>query len=138
MDAITAEIKKEQGIIISKASTVHVPISGGDVGGSKGFTAFKKAKQEEGEALGIEKVEVAQLIQLYGSNVDTVFELYAEYKTLAEAENINPVVFAMLQYALRYELAYKPVDFFVRRTGGLFFHYEWVKKHIVTSQTQRD
>lgn len=129
VDAITAEIKKEQGIIISKASTVHVPISGGDVGGSKGFTAFKKAKQEEGEALGIEKVEVAQLIQLYGSNVDTVFELYAEYKTLAEAENINPVVFAMLQYALRYELAYKPVDFFVRRTGGLFFHYEWVKKH---------
>lgn len=126
MDAITAEIQEEQGIIFTKANTMHLPISGGDVGGSKGFATFKQAKQQVGEALGMDATEVEKLIQLYGSNIDTVFAIYEEYEKMAEAENINPIVFAMLQYALRHEFAYKPVDFFIRRTGGLFFHYNWV------------
>jgi len=129
VDAVTAEMKKEQGVIISKESTVHVPISGGDVGGSKGFATFKKTKQMEGKALGIKESDVEYLIQLYGSNVDKVFALFEEHQSLAETEKVEPVVFAMLQYALRYELAYKPVDFFIRRTGGLFFHYDWVVEH---------
>ena len=129
VDAITAEIEREQGIVFSKSSTLHLPISGGDVGGSEGFATFKETKQREGEALGIEAAEVEFLIQLYGSNVETVFELFTEHKPLAERENINPIVFAMLQYALQYELAYKPADFFIRRTGGLFFHYDWVMEH---------
>src|SRR5690625_1698162 len=129
VDAITAEIEQEQGIVFSKSSTLHLPISGGDVGGSEGFATFKETKQREGEALGIEAAEVEYLIQLYGSNVETVFELFTEHKSLAERENINPIVFAMLQYALQYELAYKPTDFFIRRTGGLFFHYDWVMEH---------
>ncbi len=129
VDAITAEIEQEQGIVFSKSSTLHLPISGGDVGGSEGFATFKETKQREGEALGMEAAEVEYLIQLYGSNVDKVFELFTEHKLLAERENINPIVFAMLQYALQYELAYKPADFFIRRTGGLFFHYDWVMEH---------
>ena len=129
VDAITAEIEREQGIVFSKSSTLHLPISGGDVGGSEGFATFKETKQREGEALGIEAAEVEFLIQLYGSNVETVFELFTEHKPLAERENINPIVFAMLQYALQYEFAYKPADFFIRRTGGLFFHYDWVMEH---------
>ena len=103
-------------------------ISGGDVGGSEGFVVFKEQKQREGESLGIATEEVAMLIQRYGSNVDIVFELYEMYKREAEEEKIQPVIFAILQYSLQYELAYKPADFFIRRTGALFFNYDWVKE----------
>lgn len=129
VDAITQEISAEQGIMFSKTSTIHLPISGGDLGGSEGFASFKQIKQREGEALGISSTNVETFIQLYGSNVETVFHLYEEHQALAEEENIDPVVFAMLQYALQYELVYKPTDFFIRRTGGLFFHYDWVQAH---------
>src|SRR5690625_7090992 len=76
---------------------------------------------------------------MYVFNGETVFELFTEHKPLAERENINPIVFAMLQYALQYELAYKPADFFIRRTGGLFFHYDWVMEHqdVVISYMER-
>ena len=114
IDMITAQLKDEQGIIISKVSTKHIPISGGDVGGSEGFVVFKEQKQREGESLGIATDEVAMLIQRYGSNVDIVFELYEMYKREAEEEKIQPVIFAILQYSLQYELAYKPADFFIR------------------------
>ncbi len=128
IDMITAQLKDEQGIIISKVSTKHIPISGGDVEGSEGFVVFKEQKQREGESLGIATDEVAMLIQRYGSNVDIVFELYEMYKREAEEEKIHPVIFAILQYSLQYELAYKPADFFIRRTGALFFNYDWVKE----------
>ena len=129
VDAITKEIASEQGIMFSKTSTMHLPISGGDLGGSKGFASFKEIKQKEGEALGIPSTDVETFIQLYGSNVEIVFHLYEEHQALADTENIDPVVFAMLQYALQYESVYKPTDFFIRRTGGLFFHYDWVQAH---------
>src|SRR5699024_3936616 len=122
VDKVTESIKHDSGIIFSKVSTEHTLISGGDVGGSKGFVTFKQNKQEEGLALGMNAEQVAYLIQLYGSNVDIVFELYEQYKATAAEENLDPVVLAMLEYALQYEAVYKPVDFLIRRTAGLFFN----------------
>lgn len=128
VDQITSKMKDEDGIIFSKVSTKHVPISGGDVGGSKGFVAFKQTKQKTGEALGMNPEQVADLIQLYGSNVDTVFAIYEKVKDKADKENIDSVVLAMLEYGLQYEAAYKPSDFFIRRTAGLFFDLDWVNR----------
>ena len=140
VDKVTESIKHDSGIIFSKVSTEHTPISGGDVGGSKGFVTFKQNKQEEGLALGMNAEQVAYLIQLYGSNVDIVFELYEQYKATAAEENLDPVVLAMLEYALQYEAVYKPVDFLIRRTAGLFFNYDWVinwKDAVITYMTKR-
>ncbi|WP_127587786.1 glycerol-3-phosphate dehydrogenase/oxidase [Paenibacillus koleovorans] len=38
------------------------------------------------------------------------------------------VVRAEVQYAVNEEMAVKPVDFFIRRTGALYFDIEWVKR----------
>src|SRR5690625_1972866 len=132
VDAITTEIEQDEGIIFSKSSTKHLPISGGDVNGSKGFQSFKKVKEEVGVELGIEKEIVQHLIHTYGSNIDVVFDLYETNKAEAMEKNMDPVVLAMLQYAIRYELAYKPIDFFIQRTGGLFFDITWVNTHKVS------
>ncbi|SID69646.1 Aerobic glycerol-3-phosphate dehydrogenase [Mycobacteroides abscessus subsp. abscessus] len=70
-----------------------------------------------------------KLVQRYGSNVDIVFEIYKNGKEKALAENLDPVVYAGLRYSIDYEMAYKPVDFFIRRTGALFFDIGWVREH---------
>ncbi len=54
-----------------------------------------------------------------------VFEYYQQFK---ENTQMNPVTKAMLYYSIEHEAACKPVDFFVRRTGALFFDIGWVKK----------
>ncbi|WP_099159911.1 glycerol-3-phosphate dehydrogenase/oxidase [Virgibacillus ndiopensis] len=129
VNTVVKQLKDEQGILYSKSETEHMPISGGEVGGSKGFARYKQRKVQEGVVLGIDETTVEMLVQRYGANIDTIFEIYQDKQGQANNEEIDPIVFAELIYALDYELAYKPVDFFIRRTGGLFFEIDWVRTH---------
>ncbi|QKY69903.1 glycerol-3-phosphate dehydrogenase/oxidase [Lentibacillus sp. CBA3610] len=129
VDTIVKQIKEEDGILYSESETEHLPISGGEVGGSKGFERFKEQKMIKAANLGIDEETVIFLIQKYGANVDRIFELYQHESSRAHEAGIELIVFAELLYALEYEMTYKPVDFFVRRTGALFFDIEFVKTH---------
>ncbi|CDQ19248.1 glycerol-3-phosphate dehydrogenase/oxidase [Halobacillus karajensis] len=132
VNLVRDQLMEEFGIRYSDSETKKMPISGGDVGGSKGFKKFKEERLQIGESLGLSEEEADKLIQLYGSNVDTVFNHYKDRKEEAGEEGIDPVVFAQLTYALEEEMTYKPVDFFVRRTAALFFNIQWVREHKTT------
>ncbi|MDL4840371.1 glycerol-3-phosphate dehydrogenase/oxidase [Aquibacillus rhizosphaerae] len=129
VDLVTDQLKKEEEILYTKADTKQIRLSGGDVGGSKGFTHFKKEKLIEAKQVGIDEKEATFLINRYGSNVPIIFSIYENGKDIASEEGLNPVVYAMVQYSLEHEQAYKPVDFFIRRTGGIFFAINWVKSN---------
>lgn len=129
VDKIVKQLKVEEGILYSSSETRHMPISGGDVGGSKGFNIFKAQKVIEGIKIELDEATVSRLIQRYGSNIDIIFQLIQDRKVEATENGIDPIVFAELIYALNYELAYTPADFFIRRTGALYFDIEWVKQH---------
>lgn len=122
---------KQLNIDIPKSSTKHLPISGGDVNGSKGFESFSLLMIYEGQKIGIKEVVAQSLVHRYGSNVQKVFYYYEQAPNDLE---MPKEVYAELMYTLEYEQVYKPVDFFVRRTGALFFNIEWVKEqqHAVT------
>ncbi|MFD1173732.1 glycerol-3-phosphate dehydrogenase/oxidase [Oceanobacillus picturae] len=129
VDKVTKQLKEEEGVLYSGSETEHLALSGGEVGGSKGFKDFKNRKVSEGMAQGLDEQTALMLVERYGSNFDKILELYVTNQEKAKTEDIDPIVFAELVYALEYELAYKPVDFFVRRTGALFFEIGWVKAH---------
>lgn len=104
--------------------TRNLPISGGEVGGSSKMEQFVIEKVKKGQSMGLEEQEAIQLVKLYGSNVDVVFSYLQEgSKTLPQS------LYIQLMYAIHYEMAVKPVDFFIRRTGKLLFNiatvYEW-------------
>lgn len=120
---------QEEGRNFPTTQTKELRISGGDVGGSANFEKYIDQKVAIGIELGLKEDVVKGLVQRYGSNVDIIFEIYKHEESVAQAENINPVVFAILRYAIDYELAYKPVDFFIRRTGALFFDIDWVHEY---------
>ncbi|GLO67134.1 MULTISPECIES: glycerol-3-phosphate dehydrogenase/oxidase [Oceanobacillus] len=130
VDLVTKQLKEEENILYTDSQTKHLPISGGDVGGSKGFEAYKKDKLKEAVQLGLSEEEALQLIQRYGSNIEIVLDIYKNQKEEANKYNIDHTVFTELVYAIEYELAYKPVDFFIRRTGALFFQRPWVEAHM--------
>ncbi|MBH0230926.1 glycerol-3-phosphate dehydrogenase/oxidase [Halobacillus yeomjeoni] len=123
------QLMEEYGIRYSDSETKHMPISGGEVNGSKGFERFKTERINIGQSLGLSEKQADRLVRLYGANVDKVYGIYKNRKQDAEKENIDPVVFAQLVYGLENELTFKPVDFFVRRTGALFFDIQWVHDH---------
>ncbi|WP_324609848.1 glycerol-3-phosphate dehydrogenase/oxidase [Oceanobacillus damuensis] len=129
VDTIADQLKAEKGILYSKSETKQLPISGGAVGGSQGFKKYKDQKIKEGIRLGMDSEKAAQIVQRYGSNTAIVFGIFQAIKDEANKEMIDPYVLTELNYAIDYELAYKPADFFIRRTGALFFDIDWVKKH---------
>ncbi|WP_058306592.1 glycerol-3-phosphate dehydrogenase/oxidase [Gracilibacillus massiliensis] len=117
-------VKSEQKVFYP-SDTKHLPLSGGDVGGSKGFTEYKKEQVAKGIHLGLSEQEADMLVQRYGSNVPVVFDYYQQLK---DDKQMNPVTNAMLNYSIEYEATCKPIDFFIRRTGALFFDIDWVKQ----------
>lgn len=127
VDTVVKQLREEEEILYSTSNTKNLPISGGDVGGSKGFEQFKKDQLDRARSLEIPEETAEKLINMYGGNVGLLFEIYLNHKEEAEQEGIDPFVLAELIYGMKYELVYKPVDFFVRRTGALFFDIDWVK-----------
>lgn len=128
VDLVAEQLSEEEGVSFPKTQTKNLRISGGDVGGSAGFPRFIEEKVEVGRKLGMDEDVARQLVQRYGSNIDVIFEMYEEESRNSEGEG-NPVVRSLLRYAMEYESAYKPTDFFTRRTGTLLFDIDWVHEH---------
>ncbi len=126
VDLVSKRISESsQGVSFKRSQTKTYPISGGNVGGSKGFMAFIKKKEVEAVKYGFTKEEGHFLAKQYGSNVDLVFEYSNSYHSHEEM-GLSRGVYAQLMYAIEHEMVVKPVDFFIRRTGALFFDRNWV------------
>lgn len=126
VEKLAATDNKQFGPCITK----HFPISGGDVGGSAKLQQFLYAKNKQAQRLGLDEQQGLKLAKMYGSNVDTVFGYVEGTNT-----SLPPVLYAQLMYAIHHEMAVRPTDFFIRRTGALLFDIatvmEW-KEQVMT------
>ncbi|WP_047980807.1 glycerol-3-phosphate dehydrogenase/oxidase [Ornithinibacillus contaminans] len=129
VDTVVEQWRQEKGKHYSESETMHLAISGGEVGGSKGFRTYMEEKTAAGVALGMSEKDAKKLVKRYGANVTKVFELYEMHRKEAQESNLDPVVYAQLRYGVAYELVYHPTDFFIRRTGALYFDIDWVRAH---------
>jgi glycerol-3-phosphate dehydrogenase len=128
VDLIVAAPKFENNPTIKKIClTKNMPVSGGHVKGSKNVRSYIDGYQEEAVQLGFSKDEYNQLAYMYGSNIGELLEIAKTYDE-GEAGGLPLVVFVQLIYSIQSEMTYKPTDFFIRRTGALYFQIEWVHK----------
>jgi glycerol-3-phosphate dehydrogenase len=127
VDLVGGLLWKESGLKYARCCTRSLPISGGDVGGSEGFEAYVKQKRDAGVRAGFTVEEADMLARQYGSNIDRVYELTTRHGAEAARCVLSRYDYARLIYAMEEELCVKPVDFFIRRTGGLYFHIGWVR-----------
>ncbi|MBK5449019.1 aerobic glycerol-3-phosphate dehydrogenase [Bacillus sp. TH22] len=126
VDYVTNLLQKEGHSAYKKSDTKHMPISGGHVSGSHGFPAFVAKKAGEGTKYGLTTAQAEKFAKFYGSNVDVLFDLAKKHKDEAKEYNMPIDVLIPLVYAMDYEMTAKPVDFFVRRRGAVFFNIHWV------------
>ena len=104
--------------------TQRLPLSGGEVGGSKYFEQYVQRKAQLGVQYGISLEESTKLVKYYGSNVEQVFAyLQIDHPILPK------ILYAQLQYGIEHEFVVHPADFFIRRTSSLFFNINTVKKY---------
>lgn len=129
IDLVSKQLESETGVTFPKVSTKKMALSGGEVGGSKGFKALKSDRLNRSSEYGLTTDAMELLVDRYGANVDVVLDFYKEGLAEAADANLDPLVYAMLRYGIEAEAVCKPVDFFIRRTGALYFDIEWVRSH---------
>ncbi|WP_373425846.1 glycerol-3-phosphate dehydrogenase/oxidase [Paenibacillus endoradicis] len=119
----TVELMKQDGMkeIKNATSTRYIPISGGDFGGSNKMEAYVQTQVAVGVKQGLSKKDATLLANRFGTNVPIVLELAKEAVAWGKPFGLTALPAIMLQYAMRYEMAAKPVDYFIRRTGDMFF-----------------
>ncbi|MFT4413978.1 glycerol-3-phosphate dehydrogenase/oxidase [Fredinandcohnia humi] len=128
VDLVTKQLASEGRGSYGQCRTKYLPISGGDVGGSANFPKFIEEKTKVGMNLGLTKHEAKYQVKQYGSNVDKLFEIVRENMDSSTNEKLPIVILAQLIYSIDHEMTVKPIDFFVRRTGAMFFNIAWVRK----------
>jgi glycerol-3-phosphate dehydrogenase len=114
--------------VSAKCTTDKIALSGGKVGGSKGFAGFVPKKTAEGMALGLSQEQAERLVKRYGGNADHLFEILRTRGKEAAAHQLSLEVFASLVYGMEAEMVVTPVDYFLRRTSSLLFDLGWAKR----------
>lgn len=111
----------------SPCVTRELSLSGAKGINAINFTDYCTYKAKEGVQYGLNYDEAKQLVQKYGTNVDA---LYNQVKYLHEHGSTMPLALhAMLLYGIEAESVYTPSDFFIRRTGLLYFDIDAVKRY---------
>jgi len=115
---------KKEGIQCGNSITKKMKLSGGDFSNPKDYPKFIEKKAMEFAALGMSVKDGLNIAAMYGTNSDVIMKLKNEL--LQETELPLSIRFT-LHYAITHEMALTPVDFFMRRTGTMFFDINWVK-----------
>ncbi|MFC4321000.1 glycerol-3-phosphate dehydrogenase/oxidase [Litchfieldia salsa] len=127
VDQLASLSKDEIKIINKRSQTKNLAISGGDVGGSQGFNAFQTEQVTKLVEFNLDKEVAMKLVRLYGSNITEIIRMMDEVPKI-RGVGMPPYIIAMIRYSIECEMTIKPVDFFIRRTGAIYFDYEWVQK----------
>ncbi|MBY0217498.1 glycerol-3-phosphate dehydrogenase/oxidase [Paenibacillus illinoisensis] len=129
VDLAARELTQETGKSIGPCITKKMPISGGHVGGSAGYSVYVERKIKDGVALGLHRQAAERLARTYGSNVDALYDRLPDPRVKAERHGMPQELLLMLNYAIEEEMAVTPADFLVRRTGDLFFRIDEVRQY---------
>ncbi|REK55959.1 MAG: glycerol-3-phosphate dehydrogenase [Thermobacillus sp.] len=121
VDLVSRRSQADDLPALPASRTRTLAISGGDVGGSAGYEAYVRQQTEAGIVAGLGPDEAERIARRYGSNAPRLFELAVGSRDFADRHGLPLALAAELRYAVLAEMAATPADFWIRRTGRLFF-----------------
>lgn len=126
VNRIAKKMEEDYERELQPCTTDKIPLCGND------FKKFKHVKkyigqvQEQLQNDGFTKYDAWYLVTTYGKQTESILELYANINTEMPKERM---IRAESQFVIAYEMALNPLDFFIRRTGRLYFDIDSVRKY---------
>lgn len=125
VNRIAKKLEEEYEIKTQKCHTDEIPLMGND-----GFKKYKDVKKYTKELFkrikddGFDEYDAWFLVSTYGKQAEIILDIY---RTL-EGENIHErLAKAEYRFGVEYEQVRYPMDFFIRRTGRLYFDIEGLR-----------
>ncbi|MGR3742288.1 glycerol-3-phosphate dehydrogenase/oxidase [Companilactobacillus sp. DQM5] len=132
VNKVAHQLEDETDYVFQQKHTVNMPLSGGDVGGDKGWDNYFHETVKKGIAeFDLSREDAEKIVQRYGSNAPIVFSLLPETKTKSGLDRVD---YAMVQYGLEYEMVEHPIDYLLRRSSQMLFdinHMKSVKTPVI-------
>jgi glycerol-3-phosphate dehydrogenase len=124
VNRIAKKMDEDYKIDIKGSITEEIPLCGSDF---KKFKHVKKYINEIYERIkedGFTKYNAWFLVTNYGIQTETILDYYSKQK--GENNEIR-LALAELCFGIDYEMVHNPMDFFIRRTGRLYFDIDGVR-----------
>jgi len=127
VDRIAKKIEEEYKTKVKPCTTQDIPLCGND------FKKYKHVKKYIAEVFdrikvdGFTEHDAWFLVTNYGKQTETILDFYQNRK---ETDNPTKLILAELQFGIAHEMVQDPMDFFIRRTGRLYFDIESVRTYM--------
>lgn len=125
VNRVAKKLEEDYGISVKTSDTEHIPLCGNDF---KKYKYVKKYIAEIHERLtpeGFSKYDAWYLVTNYGKQTETILQYYAKQK---ENDHMLGMAKAELKFTIENEMVQTPMDFFIRRTGRLYFDIDSIGK----------
>ncbi|MEO9478306.1 MAG: glycerol-3-phosphate dehydrogenase/oxidase [Maribacter dokdonensis] len=125
VDRIAKKMEEEYDTELKECYTEKIFLCG-----NVDFKKFKHVKKYISEVYdnikneGFSKHDAWFLVTNYGKQTEKILELYA---TIVEADPYVRLAKAEVAFGIDYEMVQTPMDFFIRRTGRLYFDIESIR-----------
>lgn len=121
VNLLSKKMEEEEGIELEECTTVQIPLCGNDFKKTKHVKEYISEIFERIVADGFTEYYAWYLVTTYGKQADTILE---DYSILKDKDPYIRIAKAELHYGINYEMIASPMDFFIRRTGRLYFDIE--------------
>ena len=127
VNRIAKKMEEEHEVTFEPCSTDKIPLCGND------FKKYKHVQKYIDEVYGrikkdgFSKYDAWYLVTTYGKQADTILENYA---SLANKDVYIKMICAEAQFSITFEMTSNPLDFFIRRTGRLYFDIDSVRDYL--------
>ena len=132
VDNIFTDIQKNNNSQFVECKTKDLKLAGGEFDfDTHSFKIFETAENKfyDAQQLNISLQDSDKLFYRYGTNYDKIIEKAYEFRSNNETDNLW--LKAELWYCINYEMVNNLSDFFIRRTGMIFFEYDKIKDIII-------
>lgn len=127
VDKVIQQIEKPHREKLKNCHTDSIVISGGPW---KNYAEVKQYIQliyQRIDQLGFTQYDAWYLVTTYGKQTEEILNIYA---SLTQGDNYQKLIQAEFRFCAEYEMIANPSDFFIRRTGRLFFNIRSLKDHL--------
>lgn len=127
VNRIAKKMEEDYTLDLPDCSTDKIPLCGSE------FKKYKHVKKYIDEVFdrikedGFSEYDAWYLVTNYGKQTDIILETYA---TLRNKDSHLKMIRAEVQFAIAHEMVLNPLDFFIRRTGRLYFDIDSIRKYM--------
>jgi glycerol-3-phosphate dehydrogenase len=127
VNRIAKQMEEDHGRKLEACTTDKIRLCGSDFKKFKHVKKFIAMVYDRIHDSGFSEYDAWYLVTTYGIQTETILERYAQ---LNSADPFERMIRAEAQFTIAHEMALNPMDFFIRRTGRLYFDIDSVRKYM--------